>query len=152
MGEKMDDLVLRCHKCGTRNRIPVKRMGDNPKCGKCQTLLRVDGFSDGRVVKVTDSDFEDKVIRSPLPVLLDCWASWCGPCKMMAPLMDELAEEYKGRIRVAKLNVDDNPLVSSRFRISSIPTFLLFYSGKIEGSLVGAVSKNDLKKLIQRFL
>lgn len=146
------DLFLRCHKCRTRNRVSENRISDSPKCGKCQTLLKTDGITDGGVLKVTDSNFDDRVIFSPLPVLLDCWASWCGPCKMMAPVMDELASELKGKVRVAKLNVDDNPLVSSRFRISSIPTFLAFDAGKIEGSLVGAVSKSELRKLVQRFL
>lgn len=148
----MKDLLLRCHKCNVRNRIPSGRISDNPKCGKCGALIKTENILSGKVIKVTDSNFEETVIQSPLPVLLDCWASWCGPCKMMAPVMDELAEDWKGKIKVAKLNVDDNKLVSARFRISSIPTFLAFDGGKITSSLVGAVSKNELRKLMAHFV
>ena len=148
----MEELILRCHKCRTRNKIPLARISERPVCGKCKAHIKTDSVLEGKVVKVTDSSFEEKVLFSPLPVLLDCWASWCGPCKMMAPLMDELAEEWKGRIRVAKLNVDDNPNVSSKFRVASIPTFFAFDAGNMEGRLVGGVSKNELKKMMRPFL
>lgn len=147
----MDELVLRCPKCRARNKIPKARISDNPKCGKCKTSIKTDNIFDAKVVKVTDSTFEEKVLLSPIPVLLDCWASWCGPCKMMTPVMEELAEEWKGKIRVAKLNVDDNKMISAKFKISSIPTFMAFDSGKEEGRLVGAVSKNELRKLMKPF-
>lgn len=148
----MEELILRCHKCRARNKIPLARISERPVCGKCKTHIKTDAVLEGKVVKVTDSSFEEKVLLSPLPVLLDCWASWCGPCKMMAPLMDELAEEWKGRIRVAKLNVDDNPSISAKFRVSSIPTFFAFDAGNMEGRLVGGVAKNELKKMMRPFL
>lgn len=148
----MDELILRCQKCKARNKIPKARVSDNPKCGKCKTPIKTENIFDCKVVKVTDATFEDKVLLSPLPVLLDCWASWCGPCKMMGPVMEELAEEWKGKVRVAKLNVDDNKMTSARFKISSIPTFLVFDSGASDGRLVGAVSKGDLRKLMRQFL
>lgn len=147
----MDELLLRCPKCRVRNKIPKSRISDNPICGKCKASIKTDNIFDAKVVKVTDSTFEEKVLLSPLPVLLDCWASWCGPCKMMAPVMEELAEEWKGKVRVAKLNVDDNKMTSARFKISSIPTFMAFDSGKAVGHLVGAVSKNELRKLMKPF-
>lgn len=148
----MKELILRCHKCRARNKIPMARISDNPVCGKCKTQIKTDGVLDGKVIKITDANFEEKVIFSPLPVLLDCWASWCGPCKMMAPVMDELAEEWKGRVRVAKLNVDDNKKTASRFKVSSIPTFFVFDSGNMEGRLIGGVSINEIRKIMRPFL
>ena len=101
-----------------------------------------------RIVHITDDSFEQEVLQSSHPVLVDYWADWCGPCKMIAPVLDEIAEEYDGRIRVAKLNIDENPNTPPRYGIRGIPTLMLFKEGEVEATKVGAVSKSQLTAFI----
>ena len=96
------------------------------------------------IVHLTDDTFENDVLKSPVPVLVDFWADWCGPCKMIAPLLDELAGDYKGRLKVAKLNIDQNNRTPPTFGIRGIPTLLLFKNGEVEATKVGALSKSQL--------
>jgi thioredoxin 1 len=100
--------------------------------------------SSDAIVHVNDASFEDEVIKSAQPVLLDFWAEWCGPCKAIAPMLDDIAGEYKDRVRIAKLNVDENPRTAQRFNVRSIPTLILFKSGQVHGQKVGAPRKPDL--------
>lgn len=100
------------------------------------------------IIEVTDESFEQDVLGSSEPVLVDYWAEWCGPCKMIAPVLEEIANEYNGRIRVAKLNIDDNPSVPPRYGIRGIPTLMLFKNGEVEATKVGAVSKSQLTAFI----
>jgi thioredoxin 1 len=96
------------------------------------------------IVHLSDDTFENDVLKSPVPVLVDFWADWCGPCKMIAPLLDEIAGEYKGRLKVAKLNIDQNNRTPPTFGIRGIPTLLLFKNGEVEATKVGALSKSQL--------
>jgi thioredoxin 1 len=96
------------------------------------------------IVHLTDDTFENDVLKSPVPVLVDFWADWCGPCKMIAPLLDEIAGDYKGRLKVAKLNIDQNNRTPPSFGIRGIPTLLLFKNGEVEATKVGALSKSQL--------
>ena len=96
------------------------------------------------IVHLTDDTFETDVLKSPVPVLVDFWADWCGPCKMIAPLLDEIAGDYKGRLKVAKLNIDQNSRTPPTFGIRGIPTLLLFKNGEVEATKVGALSKSQL--------
>ncbi|AGA90835.1 thioredoxin [Thioflavicoccus mobilis 8321] len=100
------------------------------------------------IVHVTDDSFERDVLQSPEPVLVDYWADWCGPCKMIAPVLDEIATEYAGKVRVAKLNIDENPNTPPRYGIRGIPTLMLFKGGEVEATKVGAVSKSQLTAFI----
>lgn len=102
--------------------------------------------------KFTDANFEEEVLKSELPVLVDFYADWCGPCKMMAPLVKELTEVYDGRIKIGKMNVDENPDTSIQYRVMSIPTFIIFKNGEKAASVMGAVSKNELAALIEQAL
>lgn len=99
-------------------------------------------------IQLTDDTFEKEVVQSPQPVLVDFWAPWCGPCRMLAPLVEELAKEYTGKVRVAKINTDEHPNAASRFRISAIPTLLFFKGGKVVEQLVGVHSKAEIKKTL----
>ncbi len=97
---------------------------------------------------VTDDTFDEEIVKSENPVLVDYWADWCGPCKMIAPILDEIAKEYAGKLKIAKLNIDENPLTPPKFGIRGIPTLMLFKGGNVEATKVGAVSKSQLTAFI----
>ena len=99
---------------------------------------------------LTEANFADEVLKSELPVLVDFWAEWCGPCKMLAPTLEELAAEYKGRAKIGKLNVDQNPAVAEKYGIQSIPTLILFHGGEIAEQAVGAKSKSYLIEMLSK--
>jgi len=100
------------------------------------------------IVYVTDDSFDTEVLKADAPVLVDYWADWCGPCKMIAPILDEIADEYKGRLKVAKLNIDENPGTPPKYGIRGIPTLMIFKNGGVEATKVGAVSKSQLTAFI----
>jgi thioredoxin len=120
--------------------------GLKPVCGRCKTEIR----ADNKPVTVTDATFAAEVERSPVPVLLDMWAPWCGPCKMIAPVLEELAEEMAGRVRVAKLNVDENPATATRFNVMSIPTLLVLKGGREMERIVGVQPKTEIVRRLER--
>ncbi|GBD14457.1 Thioredoxin 1 [bacterium HR25] len=101
---------------------------------------------------ITDAEFDTEVLKSELPVLVDFWAPWCGPCRMVAPIVEELAQEYDGRVKFVKVNTDDNVDTAVRYGIRSIPTLLLFKGGEAVGQIIGFRPKSDLKKLIEKAL
>ncbi len=101
-----------------------------------------------KIVYVADDTFDKEVLQSDLPVLVDFWADWCGPCKMIAPILDEISDEYDGRLKVTKLNIDDNPNTPPKFGIRGIPTLMMYKGGEVEATKVGAVSKSQLTAFI----
>ena len=144
------DMMVRCPSCSAINRVPMAQIGPGQKavCGRCKTALPVTATPS----VVSDATFAADVERSPLPVLLDLWAPWCGPCRMVAPALDQLAVELAGRARIAKMNVDENPATSARFGVRSIPTLLIFQGGREVDRIVGAQSKAAIAARLERFL
>jgi thioredoxin 2 len=145
-----DAIVIRCPACGVGNRVPLEKIasGLKPVCGRCKAPLRIDT----KPIAVTDASFAAEVERSPLPVLVDAWAAWCGPCRMIAPTIDELAAEMAGRVRVAKLNVDENPATAARFGLQSIPTLLVFKGGREVDRIVGVQPKSEISRRLQSLI
>ena len=143
-------VLIRCPACGSTNRLDAQRMGRGRRaiCGRCKRPLPVDGHP----VTVTDATFAAEVERSALPVLVDAWAPWCAPCRSIAPVIEELAAELVGRVRFAKLNVDENPATASRFGLRSIPTLLVVSGGREVDRMVGALPKHEIASRLQRAL
>jgi thioredoxin 2 len=143
-----DPDLLRCPRCGATNRVPGERVqqGHQPLCGRCRTPLPVAG----KPMTVTDATFATEVERSPLPVVVDVWAAWCGPCRIIAPVIDELAGSMAGRVRFAKLNIDENPATASRFGVRSIPTLLVFKGGREVDRIVGVQPKAEIARRLER--
>lgn len=104
------------------------------------------------IVAITDDSFEEEVMNAQLPVLVDFWAEWCGPCKMIAPVLDEIADAYQGKLKVAKLNIDENNLTPQKFGVRGIPTLMLFKNGELESTKVGAISKSQLTAFLDSHL
>jgi thioredoxin 2 len=145
--ELMSTSMVVCPACGATNRVPGDKVAQGlaPVCGKCKTPLPV-----GRPQPVTDASFAQDVERSPLPVLMDAWAPWCGPCHAIAPVIDQLATELAGRVRVVKLNVDENPRTAARFDLRSIPTLLVLKSGREIDRLVGVQPKQEITRRLEQ--
>lgn len=146
--------VVACGNCGAKNRVDEAKLATSEaRCGRCgERLIGVAsaGEQEAKPVIITDQTFERDVLQPRgRPVLVDCWAPWCGPCRMVGPIMDQLAAESAGRYRIAKLNVDDNQHTASRFNISSIPTMLIFKDGKLIDRLIGAHSKQVIAERLQ---
>lgn len=104
----------------------------------------------GNVLKLTDETFDELVVQADMPTMVDFWAEWCGPCKAIAPVIESLAEEYAGKVRVGKLNVDENPKTATRYSIRGIPTLLIFNNGEVQEQIVGAQPKGEIKKSLDK--
>jgi thioredoxin 2 len=137
-------LTLRCPQCHTKNRVPVIKLHAGAKCGRCGAILPHQDIDTGRSVTVTDANFDQTVLQSPLPVLLYGWARWCSVCSGINPQVDQLAYETKGKIRVGRLDVETNPQLASKFNILSVPAFIIFDNGQFKEHLAGGIPKHDL--------
>ncbi len=128
--------IMSCKSCGTKNRVAAPPAGKAPACGNCGAPLPW-------IVTASDADFTAQV-SGPVPTLVDFWAPWCAPCRMVAPVLEEIAADQAGRIKIVKLNVDENPMAAGAHRVQSIPTLILFKNGKPVERLVGALPKEAL--------
>lgn len=147
MNSQAEVSIVRCPSCGASNRVAISKVqaGNEPVCGRCKTPLPVTTHP----LTVTDASFARDVEQSPLPVLLDFWAAWCGPCRMIAPVIEQLAAELAGRVRVAKLNVDENPMTAGRFGVRSIPTLVVFGGGREVDRIMGAVPREEILRRLR---
>ena len=133
--------VVACPRCGTKNRVPAARDGI-PRCGNCAAPLPW-------IADASDADFVDVVDRAAVPVLVDLWAPWCGPCRMVSPALERLAVDFAGRVKLVKVNVDEAPAVSTRFEVQSIPTLLLMHAGEVVARQIGAVPEAALRAWLE---
>lgn len=141
-------MIVTCPQCGAKNRVDERSQSRRPVCGKCSTPLPATDASSP--MTVTDASFANDVLNSAVPVVVDCWAPWCGPCRMMMPTIDRLARESGGRYRVAKLNTDENPQIASQYRIDGIPTLLILQKGKLVQKLVGVQPFEAVRSQLDR--
>src|SRR5919107_1123485 len=135
--------VVHCPFCSASNRVDLTKLAAGPKCAKCGKPIRLD-----RPQKVTDREFDRTISSAGVPVLVDFYADWCGPCKMMAPTLDELAHKHAGEALVLKLDTEANPITASRFGIRGIPTLIVFHGGKERGRHVGLADMRTLEGLV----
>jgi len=146
----MNTLMV-CPGCGAKNRVPAEKQHLAPKCGRCGLSL-VGAPVSGLVNPLVDAQFHQRVEQSSMPVLLDFYSPTCGPCRMIAPVVDALAQEYAGRLLVFKLDTSSQQMTASRFQIRGVPTLLLFKDGQMVDQLVGAAPRSDIEQRINRLL
>ena len=138
---------LVCPHCHKVNRVPADKLSSGGNCGACKQPLWPD-----QILELTDQSFAAHTGRSDLPVLVDFWASWCGPCKMVAPILEQLAGEYGDKLTIAKINIDDNPETPKKYGVRGIPTLTVFKNGNVEATKVGALSKSQLTAFLDSTL
>ena len=141
----MTTTTLTCPACNATNRIPSERLGDGPKCGKCKQKL-----FQGKPIDITDANVDSVVANTGIPLLVDCWAPWCGPCRSFAPVFEAAAQQLEPRLRFAKLNTEAEQELGALWGIQSIPTLILFREGREAARMSGALPLNQLKQWLMQ--
>jgi thioredoxin 2 len=140
----MATTVIACRNCGRKNRVPTAARG-SPRCGNCHQALPW-------IVEAGDDDFGEVVEAATIPVVLDLWAPWCGPCRMVTPALEQLAAEFAGKVKLVKVNVDEAPRVAQRFEVTGIPTLLVLQRGQVVAEQIGAAPEHALREWLTRSL
>jgi len=136
---------ISCPNCSATNKVPTARLADGPKCGKCKQPL-----FQGRPAELTTTNYQKMITRNDIPVLIDCWASWCGPCKQFAPVFEQAAGEFEPKLRLAKLDTEAEQTIAAQLQIRSIPTLILFKQGKEAARISGALPLSQLKQWLNQ--
>ena len=139
-----DSFITRCSRCGAKNRIPLSRAGEKAVCGKCRAPLQSTAAYPQYAVDVDERIFDAEVVGFPGPVLVLFWAPWCGHCRILLPVVDELASEYAGLIKFVKIDLDKSPGLASQYQVQSVPTMLEFKNGRLVNRLLGALPKDQI--------
>jgi thioredoxin 2 len=147
-----ESYLFRCTECRTRNKIPYSKINEGAKCGKCGTALDTEELFIAQPLMVSENNFDQQVLGSPLPVLLFAWASWCPTCRTAMPVIDDFAKDAKSKIRVGKVNVDSSPTISSKYHILSVPQILIFDNGRLQETMPGALQKHEIMMKMARYL
>ncbi|MGD0231481.1 MAG: thioredoxin domain-containing protein [Syntrophorhabdales bacterium] len=146
-----ESVIVRCPHCGARNRIPASRWGDDRAvCGRCKSALAVSSLFPDGPVPISDSAFAREVLGFPGPVLVEFFAPWCGHCQRLAPVLNELASEYAGRVKFATVNIDDNHLIASQQGVNGTPTLFFYNHGRLADRVAGALPKAELMQRLDR--
>lgn len=141
----MTTINLTCQKCNATNRLPSDRLQDQPKCGKCKSPVY-----NGKAINLNLANVSSVLTNNQVPVIVDCWAPWCGPCKTFGPIFDAVAKEYEPKLRFAKLNTETQQNIAARWHIQSIPTLILFKQGKEVTRVSGAMPATQFKQWLQQ--
>jgi thioredoxin 2 len=146
----MNSFIVSCKNCGTKNRIPADKQHLGPKCGSCKTLIDIGHAA--IPVELTDATFTHFIKQATIPVMVDFFSPTCGPCRMMSPVIDNLAKQYAGRVTIAKLDTTKNANIPSQFQIRGVPTLIFFKNGEKMDQLVGAVPEETLVQKLNQFV
>jgi thioredoxin 2 len=147
-----ETVIIPCPRCGTKNRVPRDRLKERAACGKCHSPLPSASPFPDHAVDVSDGSWQREVLDFPGPVLLEFHAPWCGYCRMLSPVLDQLATQYAGRVKIAKMNVDENPVTAAQYSIRSTPALFFFKNGKVADQVMGAVPKGEIERRLQTIL
>jgi thioredoxin 2 len=147
-----DSFITRCSQCGAKNRIPRSRAGERAVCGKCRTPLHFTAAYPQYAIDADERTFDTEVIRFPGPVLVLFWARWCGHCRILMPIVDELAPQYSGQIKFVKIDMDRTPGLASQYQIQSVPTMLVFKNGQLVNRLLGALPKDQIVSYLRTLI
>ena len=152
INERTSSYMLRCLECRAKNRVPSSKIHEGAICGKCKKPLKTEELFAPQPLVITEANFEEKVVKSPLPVLLFAWAPWCSTCRAFMPVIDDFAKESESRIRVSKMNVDQNPNLASKYSILSVPQIFVFDNGELRENFPGAMQKHEIMLKMAQYL